>query len=44
MPTAATTLAAPLDWDALDAGKYADETAVVAQLLKQEPLGADAGT
>jgi len=44
MPTAATAVAAPIDWDALDAGKYEDETAAVARLLKTEPLGADAGT
>src|SRR5580698_7385897 len=44
MPTTITTLAAPLDWDALDAGKYEDETAAVARLLKAEPLGPDVGT
>src|SRR5277367_639291 len=44
MPTAATTAVAPLDWDALDDGKYEDETAAVAGLLKTEPLGPDAGT
>src|ERR1700733_10483576 len=43
MPTTTKTLAAPLDWDALDAGKYEDETAAVARLLKAEPLGPDAG-
>src|SRR3984957_2844948 len=39
-----TTVSAPLDWDRLDDGKYEDETAAVARLLKSEPLGADAGT
>src|SRR5580698_3302348 len=43
MPTAVSTFVAPLDWDALDAGKYEDETAAVSRLLKAEPLGADAG-
>src|SRR5258708_8846640 len=31
-----------MDWDALDAGKYEDESAAVARLLAAEPLGADA--
>src|SRR5580704_19476795 len=44
MPTAAKSLAAPLDWGGLDDGKYEDETAAVARLLKAEPLGPDAGT
>ncbi|HEY1753248.1 MAG TPA: L-glutamate gamma-semialdehyde dehydrogenase [Caulobacteraceae bacterium] len=43
MPQAAPTLAKPLDWDALDAGKYEDEAAAVARLLQAEPLGPDAG-
>ncbi len=43
MPTTASTVVAPIDWDALDAGKYEDETAAVARLLKAEPLGPDAG-
>ncbi|HEY2707849.1 MAG TPA: L-glutamate gamma-semialdehyde dehydrogenase [Caulobacteraceae bacterium] len=42
MPTSAPRLAAPIDWDALDAGKYEDEAAAVARLLETEPLGADA--
>jgi hypothetical protein len=33
MPTT-TTVSAPLDWDRLDDGKYEDETAAVARLLK----------
>src|ERR1700722_6484274 len=44
MPTTITTLAVPIDWDALDVGKYEDETAAVARLLKAEPLGPDVGT
>ncbi len=43
MPAAATAVAAPLDWDRLDAGKYEDEAEAVARLLKAEPLGPDAG-
>ena len=44
MPAAPTNSPAkPLDWDALDAGKYEDEAAAVARLLKTEPLGPDAG-
>jgi len=42
MPDAAPTLAKPLDWDALDAGKYEDEAAAVARLIADEPLKADA--
>jgi RHH-type proline utilization regulon transcriptional repressor/proline dehydrogenase/delta 1-pyrroline-5-carboxylate dehydrogenase len=32
----------PLDWDALDAAKYEDETAAVARLIAQEPLKGEA--
>src|SRR3984957_17741500 len=42
MPTTAPSLVTPLDWDALDAGKYEDETKAVARILADEPLGADA--
>jgi RHH-type transcriptional regulator, proline utilization regulon repressor / proline dehydrogenase / delta 1-pyrroline-5-carboxylate dehydrogenase len=42
MPDTPSILAKPLDWDRLDAGKYEDETAAVARLLADEPLGADA--
>ncbi|HTX48594.1 MAG TPA: hypothetical protein VME40_04295, partial [Caulobacteraceae bacterium] len=42
MPPDAPHATSPLGWDALDAVKYEDETAVVARLLSQEPLGADA--
>ena len=37
MPTAS-----PFDWDALDAGKYEDESSAVRRLLAAEPLGPDA--
>ncbi|HVN00044.1 MAG TPA: proline dehydrogenase family protein, partial [Caulobacteraceae bacterium] len=32
----------PVDWDAIDAGKYEDEADVVARLIAGEPLGPDA--
>ncbi|HZZ89077.1 MAG TPA: proline dehydrogenase family protein, partial [Caulobacteraceae bacterium] len=45
MPQAiASSRPAPIDWDRLDDGKYEDETAAVARLRKDEPLGPDAGT
>jgi len=44
MPTTALSPVTPIDWDALDVGKYEDETAAVARVLAAEPLGSDAGT
>ncbi|HUO12319.1 MAG TPA: L-glutamate gamma-semialdehyde dehydrogenase [Caulobacteraceae bacterium] len=41
-PDTAATLAASIDWDALDAGKYEEEPTTVGRLIKAEPLGGDA--
>ena len=41
-PAAVATVAAPLDWDRLDALEYEDEATVVARLIAAEPLGGNA--
>src|SRR5579864_8977829 len=42
MPPDSAAAVRPLDWDRLDAVKYADEAAVIARLLADEPLKGDA--